>query len=167
MKHRTLPRALFPSVLVLLIASCGGKGSIDLCRDTFTPYPDLVTGRVVQERHRRLLDGMEHYAKGRYDQAIETMKEYSFDRGSNKAAHLYLAMSYLAIGKPFDAELHLDHLRNSNLEGFSDQVEWYTVVCWLCSDQLERARDGALRIAGKRHTYQREAAKLAKALEDR
>lgn len=158
-------RAAFPCLFLLLLAGCGRTGEGDLCSAVFEPYPDLISGRVVQGVHKPLFDGMEHYTRGRYTEAIASMKEYAFDRNANKAVHLYLAMSYLATGQPYDAELHLDHLRNSHLEGFSDQVEWYTVVCWVCSGQLDRALGGARRIAARRHTYQREATALVRSLE--
>lgn len=161
-------RLLTILVPALLLTACNGgsTGVSDLCSNTFEPYPDLITGRVIQNDHLGLLHGMEAYSAGRYQEAADSLSAYLEKRVANKAAHLYLANAYLALGKPFDAELQLDHLENSNLTDYRDQTEWYTVVCWLCSDQLDRARSGAERIAkGRRHTYQKEAALLVEALE--
>lgn len=152
-------------MLVLATAGTGctnGTGNEALCESTFGPYPDLITGRVINERHISLLDGMEAYTKGDYPKAVELLSAYTGIPGFNKAAYLYLAVSYLAIGKPFEAELQLDHLENTQIsQYYVDQTEWYTVVCWLCSDQTPRALDGARKIAeGRRHTYKAEAATL-------
>lgn len=132
----------------------------------FQPYPDLITGRVVQQRQLPLLHGMEAYRNGEMEQAADSLAKYLRTPGANKMAHLYLANAYLATGRPYDAELHLDHLERSNLPDYRDQWEWYTVVCWVCSGQLDRARTGAERIAkGRRHTYQQEATTLLERLD--
>jgi hypothetical protein len=48
----------------------------------------------------------------------------------------------------------------------SDQTEWYTLLCWVCTEQHDRAVTEARRIAeAGRHTYQREARELLKMLE--
>lgn len=148
---------------------CGtGSGSSSLCSSTFQPYPDIITGRVVRELHRPFLDGMEAYSQGDHEEAAKQLQAYVDQLQYNKAAHLYLANSYLALGKPFEAELQLDHLENSNLKDYVDQTEWYTVVCWVCSDQLDRALTRAQKIAtGRRHTYKSEAQQLVAKLEKR
>lgn len=151
-------------LLALVAAGTGcstGNGNGNLCSSTFEPYPDLITGRVIRELHRSFLDGMEAYSRSDHDEAAEQLAAYVQQVQYNKAAHLYLANSYIALGKPFDAELQLDHLENSNLKDYVDQTDWYTVVCWVCSDQLDRALTGAQKIAtGRRHTYTREAEQL-------
>ena len=143
-----------------------GSSDNDLCTATFEPYPDLITGRVISPQHLTLLHGMEAYSAGDHAQAVDSLTTYLRFRAANKAAHLYLANAYLALGKPYDAELQLDHLENSNLGDYRDQTEWYTVVCWVCSGQPDRALTGARKIAqGRRHTYKREAERLIAALE--
>lgn len=152
-------------VLMGLLSGCTSDDA-DLCESTFQPYPDLITGRVISERHKGLLNGMEAYTKGDYAQAAELLSAYTETLAFNKASLLYLANSYLALGKPFEAELQLDRLELSPLkEHYTDQTEWYTVVCLVCSAQLDRALEAAQRIAqGRRHTYEREAKQLIEKL---
>lgn len=157
-------------MLLLAMAGTGctnGSGNEALCESTFSPYPDLITGRVINERHIALLDGMEAYRKGDYKEAAEQLNTYTGIKGFNKAAQLYLAISYIALGEPFEAERHLDYLENSSIrEAYKDQTEWYTVVCWLCSDQTDRSLAGAREIAeGGKHTYKREAEQLVAKLQ--
>lgn len=163
-------RMLVLCMLLFAMAGTGcmnGSGNEALCESTFSPYPDLITGRVINERHIALLDGMEAYTKGDYKQATEHLSDYVETKGFNKAAHLYLAISYIALGEPFEGERHLDYLENSSIrEAYKDQTEWYTVVCWLCSDQTDRALVGARKIAeGGKHTYKREAEQLVTKLQ--
>ena len=104
---------------------------------------------------------MGHVAYNAKDCAVvEKLKVFVQKRNSDRSAQLYLACSYLALNKPYDAELALDHVENGGLGQFRDEVEWYTVVCWVCSDQLDRARIGAKKIADRKHTYQQQAADL-------
>jgi hypothetical protein len=148
--------------LVVLMVGCGQKDqSADLCERTFVPYPDLISGRVIMKSHTTFLHAMEAYSKEDYAMAADSLSIYLRSRQANKAAHLYLANAYLALGKPFDAELQLDHLENSFLNDYRDQWEWYTVVCWACSGQLDRALSGARDLTkGRRHTYKAEAERL-------
>ena len=112
------------------------------------------------------MNAIRSYADGRFDQAADSLGVYVQRRGSEKSAHLYLAMCLLEMDLPYDAELQLDHLENSNVTGYRDQTEWYTLLCWVCSDQLARALPEAKRIAGAaRHTYKKEAQGLAADLE--
>ncbi len=147
------------------LMSCGGDRS-NLCAHTFEPYPDLISGRVVNRSNRQFLHGMDAYRQKDYRTAVDSLHAYVGSPGFNKTAHLYLANAYLALGRPYEAELQLDHLRNSPQQLFRDEWEWYTVVSWACSDQADRALAGARRIAdGRRHTYQEQARRLVKRLE--
>lgn len=150
---------------VLFLSCTGPRPNSDPCLRFFVPYPDLITGRVVTTHQADLLKGMEQYRIGDHEGAAELLERSLTTPNRQKVAHLYLANCYLALGRPYDAELQLDLLEISNETGFRDQTEWYTVLCWLCSDQKERALRGAERIAmGRRHTYTKEARELVKVL---
>jgi hypothetical protein len=147
-------------LLLPFLFSCE-KNAGDLCTKYLEPYPDLISGRSMSRDQEIYANGMQLYSEGKYDEAIDSLSIYAGRRGSEKSAYLYLAVSHLKMGRPFDAELHLDHLENSNLRDFRDQTEWYTLLCWVCSDQIDRARLEAERIAGSKHTYKAQAQKLA------
>lgn len=154
-------------LVLLLLSACveGGRGA-DLCDRTFTPYPDVVSGRLRTKDNAALMDAMALYAQKDFAGAAEGLEAYLRRRDAERNARLYLACSYLALERPFDAELQLDRLEQSPQKAdFKEQCEWYTVVCWLCSDQKDRAAEGARAITQvKRHTYAVEAAALLKAL---
>ena len=154
--------ALVWSCLVLLFVGCGEQEAEgDLCDRYFEPYPDMITGRDAPKDHRIYVRAMELYQQGDHAQAADSLSQYIRQRGFERSAHLYLAMCHLAMDKPYEAELQLDHLENSSVSGFRDQTEWYTVLCWVCSGQLERALPEVRRIAGSTHTYKEQAARLA------
>jgi tetratricopeptide (TPR) repeat protein len=151
---------------LLLFTSCG-TGPKATCDAHFKPYPDLVSNRVRTPHNELYVDGMALYAKQDYAGAIPLLEEFTKRPNTDKSVHLYLACCYLATGRPYDAELEIDRLEQGNLAQFIDEADWYTVLCWLCSGQEDRARNGARRIAqGRPHTYKAQAAALLKALGD-
>ncbi len=138
----------------------------DPCQRFFSPYRDLVSSRARTALNAPYLDAMALYSTGDYSGAANGLSAYLDTPGADKTAYLYLGVSQLALGKAYDAELSIDHLETSNVSGYTDPCEWYTVLCWLCSGQRDRALEGARAIASGRHTYQREAQDLVEQLEE-
>lgn len=155
--------------VLLLVGSCRQQpvDRTTLCKDTFEPYADLISGQVPNHRNDLYLEAMAHYGAGRYTEAAAGLERYISERKNHpKSAYLYLAMCHLANGRPYDAELAIDKLEHSNVKDFSDQCAWYTVICWLCSEQWARALEGARAIAASgRHTYKKQAEILVDRLE--
>lgn len=159
-------RATWSFAVLMVLAAC--EGSKDPCTAFFQPFPDMVSDRFRTEKNAQLLDGMTAYSSGDFATAAERLKLYVENRRDDDAARIYLACSYLAIGKPYDAELQLDFLEKSTRPGFRDQVDWYNALCWTCSGQYGRALEQCDRIlAAKAHTYTAEAARLKEALQGR
>jgi predicted Zn-dependent protease len=158
---RSIP--LLP-VLLSLHACSGPSG--DPCTTFFTPYPDHYAGVERNRNNARFLEAMAPYQAQDYPAAAASLGDYVRVTGANPMARLYLASSLLAIGKPFEAEMHLDVFERSRLKEASDEAEWYTLLCWVCSDQYDRALPEARRIAAmKLHSYARQADALAKTLD--
>jgi hypothetical protein len=152
----------------LLFIACGTTTDrAKLCSDFFEPYADLISGQLSDGRNEGYLAAMAHYREGRYAEAEAGLSAYMESRRDfQKSAYLYLAVSQLALGRPFDAELTIDKLEHSSVKGFADQCAWYTVLCLVCSEQWSRGLAEAQAIAASpRHTYRKQAAELAKRLE--
>lgn len=167
MNRRACIRPILFFACSLLVVSCTDQvNEQDLCQRHFEPYPDLISGRTRTEKNATYLDAMALYAQGDLVGAEPLLRQYLQRRDAHDGAHLYLASCLLAMGKPYDAELELDHLERSNLSNFKDQVEWYTTLCLLCSGQTERALEAAKGVAQQgRHTYRQEATKLVQELQ--
>lgn len=160
-------RALALVVLACFLTSCTDPQSDDLCASMFSPYQDLVSDRARTTRNAPYVDAMAQYAQGDFEGAASGLSSYLNEPGADKRAYLYLAVSQLAIGKPYEAELSIDQLNAAPIPGYKDPCEWYTVLCWLCSDQHDRALEGARRIAQGPHAFKREAQRLVERLEKR
>lgn len=150
--------------LMVILTACQGP-SADPCNHFYEPYPDVISDRHRTDRNAELLDAMAQYRQGRYAEAI-TLLEGLITKGVEPYhLRLYMASAQLGAGRPFDAELQLDLVERDPRKRYGEVVEWYRVLCWICSGQEDRALAQAKRIAGKpRHLYKRQAADLAKAL---
>lgn len=159
-------RLILPLVLCLAALSCAAPEPASLCDRFFTPYPDLVSQRPRTTRNAGLMDAMEHYAKQDYAAAAKRLQQVVDRDPRDITARLYLVNALLATGDAYRAEMHLDFMENYRDRSFSDQVDWYNAICWLCEGQLERAAEQAAWIAGRPHSYREEAEALARALKN-
>lgn len=159
-------RILAPLLLLLLGLSCSTNGPRSLCERFFTPYPDFISQRQRNSANGALLDAMAAYADKDYPTAINGLQRVLDRDGNDMAARLYIANAYLATGDPYKAEMHLDFLENYKAKAFSDQVDWYNALCWLCEGDTAKAGQQARWIASRQHTYRKEAKDLAAALAD-
>lgn len=153
-----------PISLLLLLASCGPGNPKSLCDRFFTPWPDIISQRERTPDNSDLMDAMAHYSDKQYAQAIPGLERVIARDDRNFAARLYLANALLATGDPYKAEMHLDFLENYKAKSFSDQVEWYNALCWLCEGDTAKAGQQARWIASRPHTYRKEAQELGAAL---
>lgn len=157
-------RLLAPFVLTLIAFSCTTNDPASLCDRFFTPYPDHVSDRPRNGLNAPLVDAMAFYANKDYEKAI-TGLQYVLDRDAyNMTARMYMASAQLAVGDPYKAEMHLDFMENYKDRSFSDQVEWYNALCWLCEGDTARAAKQARWIASRPQTYRKQAQELADAL---
>ena len=156
-------RKVWVSLVVLIQLACGKSGAS--CDAFFEPYPDMISERPRTPENASLLDAMAAYSDHEFATAADLLAKELKAAQNMEQIRMYLASCYLATGRPFDAELQLDFVENARQNNYAEAAEWYTVLCWLCSDQRDRALDGAHAIANKeRHSYKHEAAELAKAL---
>lgn len=157
-------RRLAPFALALIAFSCTSKDPASLCKRFYTPYPDLLSQRARTTANADLLDAMALYSNKDYPGAITGLQRVIDHDAYNLNARMYMASAQLAAGDPYKAEMHLDFMENYKDRSFSDQVEWYNALCWLCEGDTAKARKQAVWIASRPQTYRKEAQELADAL---
>lgn len=157
-------RLLAPIAIALLAFSCSTNRPASLCERFFSPYPDHVSQRQRTALNGDLMDAMALYADKDYENAITGLQRVLDRNAQDMTARMYMASAQLAAGHPYKAEMHLDFLENYKSRTFSDQVEWYNALCWLCEGNTAKAAQQAQWIASRPHTYQKEAKELADAL---
>jgi hypothetical protein len=107
------------------------------------------------------------YSDQDYKQAITGLQRVVDRDARNVTARIYLISALLAAGDPYKAEMHLDFMESYQDRSYSDQVDWYNAMCWLCEGNNERALKQAEWIASRPHTYRTQAADLVRALNKR
>lgn len=150
--------------LALGAVSCTQTSPASLCERFFTPYPDHISSRQRNALNSHLVDAMACYAKADYAQAIIGLQGVLDKDPFDHSARIYMASAQLAAGHPYKAEMHLDFLENYDARSYSDQVEWYNALCWLCEGDTAKAGEQARWIASRKHTYRKQAKELAEAL---
>jgi thioredoxin-like negative regulator of GroEL len=160
-------RLLAPFILVAALCSCTSSDPVSLCDRFFTPYPDHVSQRPRTARNTDLVDAMALYSDQDYKQAITGLQRVVDRDARNVTARIYLISALLAAGDPYKAEMHLDFMESYQDRSYSDQVDWYNAMCWLCEGNNERALKQAEWIASRPHTYRTQAADLVRALNKR
>lgn len=149
---------IIPVLAILTTACQAPQDSRALFDQYFEPYKDLIGGQRTNQRNQDLVDGMKLYRAGEYAEALVKLGAYSDRERDIAAPYLYMGICYMALGESYKAELQFDHLDNIQPNGFIDQSEWYTALCLLYSDQVDRCRADLQRIvAHEKHAYHKEA----------
>ena len=107
---------------------------------------------------------MTQYSAKDYPKAIEGLQRVLDEDAGDMTARMYMASAQLAAGDPYKAEMHLDFLENYQGRDYTDQVEWYNALCWLCEGDTAKAAQQARWIASRPQTYREQAKELADAL---
>lgn len=159
-------RILAAAIVSLALSACTSNSPEALCDRYFSPYPDMLSQRERTQRNADLLDAMAYYSDGKYALAIPGLQNAIDGDPRNSAARMYLVSALLATGDPYKAEMHLDFMENYHDRNYADQVDWYNALCWLCEGNTGQAAAQARWIASRPHTYRKEAAALAAALDN-
>lgn len=160
MRH---PAPLLLLLLLMVLAACTGPA--DPCTRHYEPFPDLIGGRARTAQNAALLDAMARYNAGDLTAAIPVLEAELHDAPNEEQVRMLLASALLGVGRPYDAELQLDFIETSARNDYDEAAAWYTVLCWLCSGQHDRALEGARAIAARpRHAYKSKAEALVKDL---
>jgi hypothetical protein len=104
---------------------------------------------------------MAPYNKQDYEEAIKGFQRILDRDPFDVTARVYMVSAQLGAGHPYKAEMHLDFLENYKARAYSDQIEWYNALCWLCEGDTAKAAQQARWIASRPHTYKQQAAELA------
>ncbi len=154
-----------PALLLPLLALAACSEPSDPCARHYEPFPDLISGRARTEKNAALLDAMERYSAGDLAAAIPVLEAELRSAPNQEQVRMLLASALLGTGHPYDAELQLDFIEHSARNDYDEAAAWYTVLCWLCSGQQDRALDGARTIAARpRHAFKSRAEQLVEDL---
>jgi tetratricopeptide (TPR) repeat protein len=130
------------SVIIFLIAggywfAWSAYSDDQLYADSFATYPNQFSVMGSEEKNS-FTDGLEHYDRGDYKEAIASFKNISRENEYFVPAQLYTGVSYLAMEQPDSAVTALNNLL-VNETTYSDAARWYLALAYLKNEDESNA----------------------------
>ena len=159
-------RLTLAAFTVIFLFACSPSDNSSLFDQYFEPYMDLISGQEVNDVNKDLMNGMRSYSAKEYENALEQLGTFSEKYPDHASPYFYMGICQMALGNSYKAELMFDHLDNIVPNNFIDQSQWYSTLCLLQSDQIERCKEDLNVIIAKgSHAYSSEAEALLADLE--
>ncbi|MCB2196650.1 MAG: tetratricopeptide repeat protein [Bacteroidetes bacterium] len=132
----------------------------------YQPYEVTVTYRSGNtEVDRLLLNALEFYEEKDYNQALVLFEEILANRKKDMAISLYSGISYMEEEKYQKATTSFNDIISDNDNLFIEQARWYLSMCYLKTEQLDKAEDALQQIIKQESYYKEQALKVLKDLD--
>ena len=131
----------------------------------YTPYEVSVTYRSGNtEADRILINALERYEDHDYEQALVLFEEVLEYRQKDMAVNLYSGISYMEEEKYKKAANSFNDIISDNDNLFIEQAKWYLAMCYLKTENTDKAEDVLNEIVQEESYYKSQAIKLLKDL---
>jgi len=104
------------------------------------------------------------YEKKEYDKAIELFENILEGDESRIGLNLYSGISHMEINEYAEANVNFKKIIDHKANAFFESAEWYLGLCYLMTDEKEKAEEIFVEIAGKDGYYKKEAKRILKML---
>jgi tetratricopeptide (TPR) repeat protein len=160
--------------MALLIATGGliqriaspDMDSSEVFEKYYTPYEITVTHRSGNtEVDRLLLNAFEKYEEKNYEQALVLFEEVLETRKNDMALNLYSGISYMEEEKYQKAKTSFDNIISDKDNLFIEQAKWYLGMCYLKTENTEKAEFVLKEIIKEESYYKDVAVKVLKDLD--
>lgn len=137
-----------------------------LFAQNFEAYPDIITVKG-DNPNNILAEAMAAYNAKNYDKALPLFEQYlATEQNSKKQiqTEFYMGISQLALGKRDTKTVEtFKKVIISNDMALTEQAEWYLVLAYIQSEEMESAKAELTNIIGQEgHSYQQKADDLIK-----
>lgn len=160
--------------MALLIATGGliqriaspNMDSSEVFEKYYNPYEITVTHRSGNtEVDRLLLNAFEKYEEKNYEQALVLFEEVLETRKNDMALNLYSGISYMEEEKYQKAKTSFDNIISDKDNLFIEQAKWYLGMCYLKTENTEKAENVLKEIIKEESYYKDVAVKVLKDLD--
>ncbi|MBN1186410.1 MAG: tetratricopeptide repeat protein [Bacteroidales bacterium] len=129
----------------------------------YTPYDAGMNYRSAATEEENLLKAAyENYREKRFEHAIKYFEAALQKDENNMASHFYTGMSYFELKKYNPAETNFETVITNRENLYLDQAEWYLGLCYLASNNREKALVIFRKISQSDSFYARKAKKLSR-----
>lgn len=131
----------------------------------YTPYDVTVTYRSGNtEVDRILINALEHYEERDYETALALFEEVLEARQNDMAVNLYSGISYMEEEKYQKATNSFNHIITNKDNLFIEQAKWYLSMCYVKTENVEKAKLVLNEIIEEDSYYKGQAKKVLKDL---
>ena len=171
----TQKRFYYAAASMALLIATGGliqriaspdMDSSEVFEKYYTPYEITVTHRSGNtEVDRLLLNAFEKYEEKNYEQALVLFEEVLETRKNDMALNLYSGISYMEEEKYQKAKISFDNIISDKDNLFIEQAKWYLGMCYLKTENTEKAENVLKEIIKEESYYKDVAVKVLKDLD--
>jgi hypothetical protein len=173
-KRRFLGLPVYSAVAaaLLLLAAVGGgiliMQSGNQQQKLFEQYYTSESGSFALRSGNSTIDqpvmqGLQFYESGDYTSAVKMFNMSS----ENLMSKLYRGLSFVELADYNSAILDFQAIIDHNDNLFVDQANWYLALCYLRTNQSDKANEQLNNISSGRSIYKTKAQKILKELEDK
>lgn len=127
----------------------------------FKPYKVTMNVRSVTTNQDKMMrEAMLLYEQGSYKEAIPKFEKILANDEMNHAASLYSGISYMEINNYREAAVSFQRIIDHKNNLYIEQAEWYAGLCYLISDNIDKARKQFGKIASRDGYYSKMAGEV-------
>jgi tetratricopeptide (TPR) repeat protein len=135
----------------------------DILKKYYKPYEVALINRSNNTQLDLILRHAEQlYLEGDFAEAVIYFEKVLTEQPDQIATNLYSGISYFELERYKDAGKSLNKVIEHNDNLYVEQAEWYLGLCFLATNETERARRQFARIASSNSDRRDEAEKLMK-----
>ncbi len=132
----------------------------------YTPYEVTVTYRSGNEKiDKLLLTAMERYEEQDYEKALVLFEEVLESRKNDMAINLYSGISYMEEEMYNEAKSSFNTIISDNDNLFVEQAKWFTAMCYIKTENNEKAKEVLNNLIEEESSYKNHAIKVIKDLD--
>ncbi|MCF8225362.1 MAG: tetratricopeptide repeat protein [Bacteroidales bacterium] len=139
----------------------------DLLKKYYKPYEVALINRSNDTELELMLQHAERlYLDGEFAEAVVYFEKVLEQHPDQVATNLYTGISYFEMNRYTDAGISFNKVIEHNDNLYVEQAEWYLGLCYLATNDTERARRQFARIASSNSDKKRAARKLLRKLKN-
>jgi len=133
----------------------------DLLKRYYKPYEVALINRSNDAGIDLALRQAEKlYQEGDFEQAVVYFEVVLEEQPEQIGAHLYSGISYFELERFSEADNSLSKVIDHQDNLYVEQAEWYLGLCFLATNETDRARRQFAKIASSNSFYRRDAEKI-------
>ncbi len=134
----------------------------DLISDFYKPEKSFVSYRGDASENNLLPEALDYYENHNYSKAIVVFEQILASDPNQVGANLYSGIAYLELKNYEKANINFQRIINLAPNPFVESAKWYLGLCYLFTDEREKAKEIFTELADAEGVYSKDARKIMK-----